>query len=184
MANDESVWVAAIADASGGAVVLLDERGELLAADGSALRLLGAESRDNARAMWHEQHAPRMRDGLPAADATPGELELPGADGATRVSARAIAMEDGRRLLLLGARPTPAEERVAFARKLGHDLRGPLNAMVLNLDLLRTTLEMSEEDVDEASRAKRTRYLASLHREIGRMSDMLAAAVAEMRAAG
>jgi len=69
---------------------------------------------------------------------------------------------------------------VAFARKLGHDLRGPLNAMVLNLDLLETALKSTGSE--EEAEGRRRRYLSALHREIERMSALVTGAVEDVKA--
>jgi signal transduction histidine kinase len=184
MTADESMWLGVLARVSRSAVVLLDSAGEPVASDPSALRVLGADSLDAARALWRGQRgvvdALRARAAQGGGEAA-GSLEVAGTAGTAPVGIRIVALESGGCLALLGGAD---EERVAFVRKLGHDLRGPLNAMVLNLDLLRTVLERGSDDIDEADRAKRARYLASLHREIGRMNELLGAAVAEVRSGG
>jgi len=77
---------------------------------------------------------------------------------------------------------TAGQDMGTAMRMLVHDLRGPLNSMVLNLDLLRTSLE--GKDGDEELKAKRQRYIASLEREIGRLDEVLKAAVDAATKAG
>jgi signal transduction histidine kinase len=57
-------------------------------------------------------------------------------------------------------------------RAAGHDLRGPLHAMALQLELLR---QSAEETEDPELRARQTRYAAAIAREIPRLARMLEA---------
>jgi len=170
-------WLNAIGRISGAAAVLLDGEGRPAAADEAALRLLGCDSIEALRNAWPEN-----------ARGSADEVAFGGPD-ARAFLARILSLGDGAGLKLALVRKAPGNgekapekgaETLAFARKLGHDLRGPLNAMVLNLDLLRTYLDM---DVDEAERnAKLRRYMAALNREIGRLNELLTSALDRARA--
>ena len=75
-----------------------------------------------------------------------------------------------------------AEAKVASIGSVNPRRGGPLNSMVLNLDLLKTSL--SGEKIDEQLAAKRTRYLGALAREIERLNQTLTAAVTAVKETG
>lgn len=58
------------------------------------------------------------------------------------------------------------------ARSLAHDVRGRLNSLVLNLDLLRRAVDDGVADHDLRRRCER--YLAAIEREIDKLNDRLA----------
>src|SRR5262245_22739139 len=55
-------------------------------------------------------------------------------------------------------------------RKAAHDVRGPLNTILLNLELLRESL--TKEDAPE-QRPRQDRYLAVIGSEVHRLTGML-----------
>jgi len=57
-----------------------------------------------------------------------------------------------------------------FLRKAAHDMRGPLNTIILNLELLRESLSRESH---EEQRPRQERYLAVIGSEVQRMSAML-----------
>jgi signal transduction histidine kinase len=63
---------------------------------------------------------------------------------------------------------------------LSHDLRSPLNGMVLNLDLLRTSLEDElRHGDDEELRRRRQRYIQVLQSELSRLSRAVQTIIAQ-----
>jgi len=57
-----------------------------------------------------------------------------------------------------------------FLRKAAHDMRGPMNTILLNLELLRESL--SKENLEE-QRPRQERYLAVIGSEVQRLNGML-----------
>jgi signal transduction histidine kinase len=53
-----------------------------------------------------------------------------------------------------------------------HDLRAPLNAMALNLELLRTRLE-KDEALGSVDKCQYLRYVETLTQEVGRLASLL-----------
>ena len=58
-------------------------------------------------------------------------------------------------------------------RRIAHDLRAPLNAMRLSLDLLRRTLDR-EDAGDEACRILQLKQIERLDRQVDAMSQLIA----------
>ncbi len=56
-----------------------------------------------------------------------------------------------------------------------HDLKTPLQAMVMNLELLKESLAANTEAVDERTRARQTRYMDVLRDEVSRLDRQLRA---------
>ena len=63
-------------------------------------------------------------------------------------------------------------------RSITHDIRAPLNSMVLNLALLENTLQL-DDVVDEREKASRAEYLSVLREELERLDRSLLALLAE-----
>jgi len=177
-------WVEMVSRVTGAGALLLDAAATPLAAEPKALELLGFGSIAELTKDWTSL-APQCVAWCAAAAQgkdTGVVIEI-ARDGRTAsVQARVFrldASETGEdRYLMTVAEASAADHPTtlaSFARRLGHDLRGPLNAMVLNLDLMRLSVEDGGDD--EESLAKRQRYLANLQREIDRMSEALTAAV-------
>ena len=186
MTDPDAGWVELAGRLADCPALLLDERGRIVAADARALELLGAETVAQLHDRWNADEALRFcRDERASSPhGVRGELEGT-SDSTSRLSARVLQIAgDGRYLALVGKLGSKqVEDRyVAFARQLGHDLRGPLNSMVLNLDLLKTSL--GGDEVDEQLAAKRTRYLGAIAREIDRLNQTLTAAVTAAKEGG
>lgn len=62
---------------------------------------------------------------------------------------------------------------VRFHMAFVHDLRAPLNAMVMNLELLRQTLRNGGASGDETTRERQLRYIGVLKEEISRVDRQL-----------
>jgi signal transduction histidine kinase len=189
MMQADAVWLEMTARLAECAALLLGADGRVVGAEAEALALFGCEDVAGVARLW-EVAAPRAAALCAEAAAHDGrgcraefEIEADGATLGLGVRVLRLGGNDGRCLALL-AKPgrRPDDQRVAFARKLGHDLRGPLNAMVLNLDLLRTTLERDEAEEDVV--ARRRRYIGAIQREIDRMNVGLAEAVTQARGEG
>jgi hypothetical protein len=179
MSATDSAWLDAIARLTGRGALVLDAQGLPIAADQTALSRLKCGSVEGLREKWPTTAiSARPSDGATAGDAKVSVPEV----GDVKLDTIAFST-DGRECLALLSPARTSEDgdpTFMFARKLGHDLRGPLNAMVLNLDLLRTYLDM---DIDEEDRnAKLRRYMQALHREIGRLNELLTAALDRARA--
>jgi len=184
-------WLRVMARITGAGALLLDESARPVTADASGLRLLGCRTEPELTEAWSSL-APRAAEWCAAAargqDA--GGVVNIAIDGEpATVVARVVALDAADCpgapyvVLLTAASASAAGESLAvFARRLGHDLRGPLNAMVLNLDLIRLSVE--ESDDGEEALAKRRRFLANLQREIDRLSEMLRSAVDEAKRGG
>ena len=56
-----------------------------------------------------------------------------------------------------------------------HDLKTPLQAMVMNLELLKESLALNTEATDERVRARQTRYMDVLRDEVSRLDRQLRA---------
>jgi signal transduction histidine kinase len=62
-----------------------------------------------------------------------------------------------------------------FYMAFAHDLKAPLNAMVLNLELLKRSLptQVDDEGINEEVRARQTRYIETLVGEVSRLDRSL-----------
>jgi signal transduction histidine kinase len=143
-------WAEHLAPADEPGVVLVDETGAVALCDPRAEAVLGRD-RSALRADW-----PALKRRLEAAggddlwrrDDSALSAELPVGDDARRVDVRVRRVDGGGHLLLLrdgGAAESAAyDQRLAsqmhtlsrLYRAMAHDLRGPLNTMVVNLELL------------------------------------------------
>ena len=185
MANPDTGWAELAGRLADCPALLLDDQGRIVAADAAALTLLGVEEPAQTHDRWNAAEALALCKDARASSSQGARGELNGIDGTPRLSARVLRIDGESRCVALIAKSGSKQvddRQVAFARQLGHDLRGPLNAMVLNLDLLRTSFD--GDDADEALRARRTRYLGAIHREIERLNQTLATAVNAAKEAG
>ena len=186
MTDPDAGWVELAGHLADCPALLLDEQGRIVAADDRALELLGAENVAEVHDRWNAAGALKLCRDERASSPHGARGDLAGtSDGSSLLSARVLRVSgDGRCIALVGKLGSKqVEDRyVAFARQLGHDLRGPLNSMVLNLDLLKTSL--AGEEVEEQIAAKRTRYLGAIAREIERLNQTLTAAVTAVKEAG
>ena len=186
MTDPDAGWVELAGRLADCPALLLDDQGRIVAADARAIELLGGEDLAQVHDRWNAAQALELcRDARASSPpGARGELECT-SDAAPRLSARVLRIGHGKCCLALIAKfgSKQVEDRqIAFARQLGHDLRGPLNAMVLNLDLLKTSFD--GEDADEQLMARRTRYVSAIAREIERLNQTLTAAVTAVKEAG
>lgn len=174
------------------ALLVLNEDWGLEFANASARALLACRDDEELAACWggalreHAAAAFSAAEDLQAGDATEFELELPGAERPRRLRLEWFPLDEERRqraLILRDLDLVPADagdlrligryrSLARLYRTLGHDLKGPLNAMTINMDLLKTCLTRFAP-ADPALRERQARYLKVLDEELGRMSRSL-----------
>jgi signal transduction histidine kinase len=173
-------------------VLLLRRDGEVDFANSRALELLGSPSLDDLRARW-----PTMRGvieaGLTRID--PGEgsspavhLDLPG-PGVPRLRVETYRLGNEESLVLLNdpeiLDSLETDVRLASQlhglarvyRTVAHELRAPLSAMMIHLDLLRESL--AEEGATGEAREDQERYVVVLREELGRLNRSLSEALTQ-----
>jgi signal transduction histidine kinase len=178
----------ALLEAMQGGVVLVGREAELDYANPLACELLGGGTPAELAAGGWQDVRGRLAERI-AAGVRPGEpldIDL-SRDGATRhLRFQGYPLGDDRHgecLFLVKSR----ESMAALERELGlaiqmrglasfyaafaHDLRAPLNALVMNLELLRQTFR--EESPDEPTRKRQLRYAEVLHEELSRLNRQL-----------
>jgi signal transduction histidine kinase len=158
-------------------------------ANSRAAELLGCPTSGDLARRWDDELRPSLTDvpGRLAGDAARRvEVELPTNDAAPRLMLEFYALGDETRegfLVLV----KNAESLEALQSELGlaiqmrgltrfyaafvHDLKAPLNAMVMTLELL--TLSVQSGADDEASRDKQLKYVGVLNEEIRRLDRQL-----------
>ncbi len=169
-----------------GGILVVGANGQVELASPLALDLLGAGSFAELANLWPTIEE-QVRDcGGPSAPAgLRRDVELPGPDGRRRLrfETHPLPGDTGDRLLLVRSR----ESIEALERELGlaiqmrslarayaafaHDLRAPLNAMVMNVELLRQTL--AEDAAREAVGPRQQRYTDVLRQELERLNRQL-----------
>ena len=92
-----------------------------------------------------------------------------GVGGTVVVMRDATAIESLHADLQLAAQPRAL---ATIYRVLLHDAKAPLNAIVLNMDMLRETLEHPPDD-GEGLQERQLRYIETVGREIGRVNRSL-----------
>lgn len=176
-------------------VLLLRRDRELDFANSRALELLGSPSLDDLKARW-----PTMRDAVEAGltRIDPGEgsspavhLEIPG-PGVPRLRVEAYRLGDEEReeyLVLLNdpeiLDSLETDVRLASQlhglarvyRTVAHELRAPLSAMMIHLDLLRESL--AEEGRGGEAREDQQRYVVVLREELERLNRSLSEALTQ-----
>lgn len=183
MSTRDPDWLDLISRLTDAGVLLLNGSGGLITADERALRLFDRSAPDLVKD-WRSV-APQSAEWCAETkngDDVKSLIELSGESAKRSLQVRVLRLQDSsdaRCVALVTEAVDPPAELTAFARRLGHDLRGPLNAMVLNLDLIRLSVEDTADD--DATLAKRKRYLGNLQREIDRMSEALTAAVEQVK---
>jgi signal transduction histidine kinase len=179
------VWFRTLAQSVDFAVVALDEHGDPEYLNPPAEALLAGD-RDGRDAAWLRLLS-EIQPHLPAPEAAPARLSLDRPDGAGRLDVELVPVvaEDrtGHLVLLRETAPAPAErELLALAqRRTGaslysaqsHDLRGPLNTMVINLELLKTTVRPDHP--------KQERYVRVLAEELTRLTRALLPFLEQLR---
>jgi signal transduction histidine kinase len=171
-------------------VILLTPEGELEFANQRARELLGAGNAGAWEAPWQELRAmllPRLAK-CPQNESGGSdiEVELRAAGRANRLRLEIYRREEegGEYILLVKSRETlealESELRLAiqmrgFARfymAFAHDLKAPLNAMVMNLELLRQSLRR-QDGADDRESDRSQRYVSVLGSEITRLDRYL-----------
>jgi signal transduction histidine kinase len=186
-------WVRCLSSALDGGLLLLDEEGNLSLVNQRGLDLLGREE-EQLHAEW-----PALRrlieeqrtDGVWSGGESEHEVALPvGGDGGHKDFLLEIVPVDvdecrGHVVQLRDLTEVRATERdmllasqmhsiSALYRSMAHDLRAPLNAMVVNLELLGDSVAPGAKkrpDVEE----RRRRYVRVLKQEMGRLNRHLQA---------
>ncbi|MCB9897899.1 MAG: HAMP domain-containing histidine kinase [Planctomycetes bacterium] len=175
---------------AGGGVVLVDAQGKVLLHSRDATELLGNPA-DFAE-VWRDVHG-HIEKELHARPPSEGELVLDVAlvrdRESRRLFVRALRLEDTSRggylALVTGRRSLDALQSSLYLasqmrrlhttyRHAAHDLRAPLNAIAINLDLLRQDISDPGQDGDAAG--KRVELLQI---EVTRLSRMLQMLLAE-----
>lgn len=203
----EGAWFQRLADSLRTGVVLLDSEGSPVFANEAARDLLlGAGGTDGSKGPRddREDHLALLRDVLPEGLRRPcaeGPQESEGSDrcevvvesaaGERRLLLRSVRIEgeDCGAMVLVEdkARTAALEASLAMASRLRlqsvfrsrvHDLKAPLNALALNLELLRRTLDEREAQPD--ARDSQHDLVELLRREIARLGRALDAALSEM----
>jgi signal transduction histidine kinase len=171
-------------------VIQVSEHGGLASADPRAVELLAWQAGGDLELAWR-----RLEPRLAAAGMhLPGAGDSANG-GAVRVQLEPAAEHGGRRLRFLLYRPPPggtgaillvhdmgigealeADLRLAalmrslsqIAPSVAHDLRAPINAMVLNLEVLKETLAAGRA-ADGPARDRQARYVQVLRDELDRL---------------
>jgi signal transduction histidine kinase len=192
----------ALSQAVSAGVLLLGADRELDFINETGRRLLGWESDEEARRAWREVLRPRLEEDLQRAhDRRPravyADVDLePGGKTAPGEEARRLRFEicelseeecEGHLILVHDhdlAEALETDLRLATQVRglsrlyaaVAHDLKAPLNAMVLNLELLRESLKGVRRG--DASDEKRDRYFQVLGRELAQLNRSLEALLA------
>lgn len=170
-------------------VVLLNPEHGLEFANAPARELLGFPAAGELEQHWDEIGALVVHT-LDSVDASGVRLDLdiPGATHPNRLRLEIYPHDEEARqgyLVLVKSREMQDalenELRLAiqmrgFARfymAFAHDLKAPLNAMVLNLELLKSTLQRQDPEDDDAPRGRQARYVAVLSEELARLDRYL-----------
>lgn len=155
-----------------------------------ACELLGAASTVELRGRWDELRRPLLGDSeeLPAAPVPSrrvANLRLDGAERSLRVeiyrlgeaaTGYLVLVKDRRTVDMLETDLVLASQMRSLAhvyRVLAHDLRAPLNAMQLTVDLLTDSFDPDPSGVSPASKERRRRHLAILREELGRLDRIV-----------
>lgn len=181
----------ALAECAGAAVIYLGPDMELNLANAPALERFGCASETELAARWTEGLSDRIRKLIPTNPTGDCPVELPASaageaiDGGT-IQIRLRPLGEGLRrawLGLVGRSETDEElEGIRYlatrmqslsrvGRSLAHDLRSPLNSVVLVLELLAQSL--ARESVTEADRERQREQVGTIRREIGRFTRQL-----------
>lgn len=190
--NRPGLWARRISEVLETGLLLLDEAGEVTVANRTARDLLGddGELQQSWDAVRRRAEAATGAPLTEAADDGPLKVEVAGPeDGDPRtllLEVVAVAEEDCRGHLVQvrdrdGVRRVERDRLLAsqmhsisrLYRAMAHDLRSPLNAMVVNLELLTNAVESSLDD--DGLVARRRRYVGVLKEEVERLNRLLQA---------
>ena len=175
-------------------VLIVESDGALSFANRHAADLLGYEDATALNAAWDASMRPLVRDMLARLCNQPAgqriEHELPAGDRGPRLRLEFYAMGEGEcpQVVLVRSASSldalQAELGLAiqmrgltrFYAAFAHDLKAPLNAMVLTLELLKLSLQQAPAEGPDDE--KRLRYVTTLNEEIGRLDRQLRALLA------
>ena len=170
-------------------LIVLEPNLELGFANGRAAELLGCSDSGELARRWDHDVRPRLADiprQLAGAADRRADMELAQGAGAARLTLEFYELGDAHRegflVLVKSAEPLEALQSelglaiqmrglTRFYAAFVHDLKAPLNAMVMTLELLR--LGMQGGKADEAARAKQLKYVGVLNEEIRRLDRQL-----------
>ena len=176
-------------------VLIVEPDGALSFANGHAAVLLGYADPAALTADWDASVRPLVQETLghlcdqPAGQRITHELPARGEAGQLRLEFYAMGEGACPQVILVRSASSldalQSELGLAiqmrgltrFYAAFAHDLKAPLNAMVLTLELLKLSLQQAAAAAD-ADGEKRLRYVATLNEEIGRLDRQLRALLA------
>ena len=156
-------------------------------ANDSARTLLGCMSEEQLVECWNRIR-PSLLQSVGALPAEGGrvDLDVPGNGRPYRIRCEFYPRDDGEGWLVLVKSREMLEAlenelRLAiqmrgfaqFYMAFAHDLKAPLNAMVLNLQLLKNTLSPQNDSNDDETRGRQTRYIQTVADEVSRLDRYL-----------
>ncbi|MBN2491962.1 MAG: HAMP domain-containing histidine kinase [Planctomycetes bacterium] len=187
-------WIGALGRAMEIGILTLDSRGDLSFSNDAARQLFGCATEDELRARWPPVRRKLRAEGALALrrdraterrevrtdlawrrDAVRRRLRLEVHALEEDAAGHLVVVKDRDLVDALETNLRDASKMRALARlfvSVAHDLKAPLNAIFLNLELLRRALETGEA-APAAERDKRSRILATVRSEIERLGRML-----------
>lgn len=175
-------------------VLIVESDGGLSFANRHAAELLGYDAADPLHADWDTTLRPTVRGILGELCSQPAgqriEHELPANGRAAHLRLEFYAMGEGECPQVVLVRSAASLEALQselglaiqmrgltrFYAAFAHDLKAPLNAMVLTLELLK--LSFQQPAAEGADVEKRLRYVSTLNEEIARLDRQLRALLA------
>jgi C4-dicarboxylate-specific signal transduction histidine kinase len=172
-------------------VLVLRHPGEVDFANPRALQLLGATTPDDVQVIWSRlcaEHGLSFSAPLkPEQIGRPVMFGVPTPDGGRQLQAEIYPVGGGSsdHVVLLSDRSMlealEADVRLAgyleslarVYRSAAHDLRAPLSAIMINLDLLRESMTGADGEDAEAVRQRQDRYVTVLRDELTRLNTSL-----------
>ncbi len=169
-------------------VLIVESDGNLSFANLQAADLFGYEDTGALAAAWNADLRSIVRTMLTEVCDQPAgqrlEHEIPAGDRAAQLRLEFYAMGDGECPQVVLVRSSSSLDALQaelglaiqmrgltrFYAAFAHDLKAPLNAMVLNLELLKLSLPSSPDGADTE---KRLRHVATLDEEIARLDRQL-----------
>jgi signal transduction histidine kinase len=166
-------------------VLVLEPDLDLAFANANAAELVGCAGADDLARRWNGEFRGRLAEIPRQVAATLGrraEVDLPAAGGAPRLKLDFYELGaercDGYLVLVKSAESLEAIENELglaiqmrglnrFYAAFAHDLKAPLNAMVMTLELLKLNLQNGGDD--DGARAKQIKHIGVLNEEIRRL---------------
>jgi signal transduction histidine kinase len=186
-------WIGALGRAMEIGILLLDPDGQISFSNDAALQLFGCDTEDELRKRWPPVRR-KLRNELALAVREGDEVKTEvawrrsGMRRRLRLVIQALEDDDGGHLVVVKDRDLvdaldtnlrEASKMRGLARvfvAVAHDLKAPLNAVFLNLELLRQALE-ADASRPSADREKSARILGTVRSELERLSRMLGEAL-------